>query len=114
MTKVRDMVIFLTLVYSQSWMSCEKAVDAPSNDLKFVKCLLQYELIQPVIAKSALKAIQKNQWYLAAEMIPLCLFSDAVENDHKRAVADALLAKMTKKGTLLPKARFGTRGGVLF
>ena len=49
--------------------------------------------------------------YLVAEMIPLCLFSDAVENDHKRAVADALLAKMTKKGTLLPKARFGTGYG---
>ena len=53
--KMRDMAIFPNLVYCQWWMSCNRAVDALSDGLKFVKCLLlQHRLVQPITAKSAL------------------------------------------------------------
>ena len=89
--KIRDMATFLTLVYSHWWLSCENAVDAPHNDLQFIKRLIQYESLNPTISSSALKAFQRHMWYLVGEMIPLALFSTVVTDEQKSSIAKALL-----------------------
>ena len=48
--KIRDMATFLTLVYSNWWLSCGNAVDAPHNDLQFIKQLIQYQSISSTIS----------------------------------------------------------------
>ena len=41
--KVREFVNFATLLYSEWWMACSSAVDAPWHDLQLVHNLLKYK-----------------------------------------------------------------------
>lgn len=77
-TKVREFVTFVTLLYSSWWLQCSVALDAPWNDLQFLKNLLSYSCVSPTISKSAVKAFERHLWYLTAEMVPLALFSNKV------------------------------------
>jgi hypothetical protein len=110
-TKVRNFVNFVTLIYSSWWMTCTSAVDAPWNDLQLFHNLLQYEAINPSISKSAIKAFERHCWYLHAEMVPLALFSSKVPNEVKRALADRLLALKPVTEWHTPCDRHGTGFG---
>lgn len=110
-TRVRDFVNFVTLVYSNWWMTCTSAVDAPWNDLQLFRSLLQYEAINPSISKSAIKAFERHFWYLHAEMVPLALFSNKVPNEAKRTLADRLLTLKPDTEQHTPLDRQGTGFG---
>jgi len=77
-SKVRDFVNFVTLLYSYWWMTCDSAEDAPWHDLEFFHNLLRYETVHPEVSRSAVRALQNHLWYLTEEMVPLALFSTKV------------------------------------
>ena len=83
-TKVRDFVNFVTLVYSSWWMTCSSVTDAPRNDLKLYKSFLQYDLLNAQVSASAVRAFKRHLWYLTAEMVPLVglLFSNYHRSRH--------------------------------
>jgi hypothetical protein len=90
--KIRDFVTFVTLLYSPWWLECAVAIDTPWNDLQFLKNLHQYSHVSAVISKSAVKAFERQLWYLTSEMVPLALFSSKVPDEDKTALATSLLA----------------------
>ena len=96
--KVQKFVIFATLIYSSWWFKCECAVDAPWNDLQLYHKMLEYEGIDPAVARSAIRAFDRHLWYLTVEMVPLSLFSSAVLKEDKQALADRLLVVRPKEG----------------
>ena len=48
--KVREFVIFATLIYSSWWLTCTSAADAPWHDLNLFHKLLMYEAVNPAIS----------------------------------------------------------------
>jgi len=86
--KVRDFVNFATLVYSHWWMTCNSAADAPCNDLQFLQTLMKYEVVNPGISKSAVRALKNQLWYLTEEMVPLALFSTKTTSAARRSLAE--------------------------
>ena len=88
--KMRDLVNFVTLVYSSWWITCSSVIDAPFNDLKLFHSFLQYELLNPINSASAVCAF-KHLWYLTAEMVPLALWSINIPANERRDIADRLL-----------------------
>lgn len=109
--KLREFVTFATLIYSPWWLTCSNATDAPWNDLNLFQRLLSYEVVNPDISRSAIRAFKRHLWYLTAEMVPLSLFSGKVPPDEKQAMADRLLAFKPNKEILAPCDRFGTGFG---
>ena len=109
--KMREFVNFATLVYSEWWMTCTSAVDAPWHDLQLVHNLLKYKTVSPNVAESALRAFKHHLWYLTAEMIPLALFSSIVPTSERRALADKLMAIQPMAPLARPLERFGTGYG---
>lgn len=109
--KVREFVIFITLIYSSWWITCPCATDAPWNDLNLYRRLLMYEAVNPAISSSAIKAMKRHLWYLTAEMVPLALFSNRVPSNERRELADRLIAVKPASAMLAPKNRFGTGFG---
>jgi len=109
--KVREFVNFAKLLYSEWWMTCSSAVDAPWHDLQLVHNLLKYKTVSPNVAERALRAFKQHLWYLTAEMIPLALFSSLVPMHERRDLADKLLSiqPMAPVDQLLQ--RFGTGFG---
>ena len=76
--RVREFVLFATLLYSSQWLTCTSATDGPWHDLNLFHKFLMYEAVNPLISRSAVKALKRHMWYLTAEMLPLALFSDIV------------------------------------
>ena len=58
-------------------------VDAPSNNLKLYKELLDFKKIDAVLATSALATLDRHRWYLAPSVVLFSLFSDKVSDDTK-------------------------------
>ena len=67
-------------------------VDAPSNDLKLYKELLDFKKIDPVLATSALATLDRHRWYLVPSVVLFSLFSDKVSEDTKSRMAARLLS----------------------
>ena len=80
-TKIKDFVLFVTLIYSSWWMTCPSVADVPWNDLQFFHRLIQYEAVNPTISKSAIRAFKRHLWYLTSEMVPLALFGSNVPSE---------------------------------
>ena len=54
-----------------------------------------YKSVDDVVASAALRAVKLHLWYLTPELLPLCLFSSAVD--------DHLKAKIVKENVKHPK-----------
>lgn len=75
--------MFVSLIYVKFWSSSAIAVDAPSNDIQFLKELDHYREIDREISEVALNAFQRHLWYLSDELILLSLFSNKVSAEEK-------------------------------
>ena len=109
--KIRDFVVFATIVYSMWWFTCHVAVDAPWNDLSLHKRLLEYADVNAGISASAIKALKRHFWYLTEEMIPLSLFSEIVPAQERQALARRLLELKPDQAVITPCNRYGTGFG---
>ena len=110
--KVRAFVIFATLIYSPWWMTCASATDATWHDLNLFHIkLLMYEVVNPAISSSAIKALKRHLWYLTGEMVSLALFSDKVPTDERGAFANQLLTFKTAVAIVAPRKQCGSSYG---
>lgn len=80
---LRRFCLFVSLIYIKFWIWSPLAVDAPSNDIQFLKELDQYHQIDQDIAEEALVAFKRHLTYLSDELILLSLFSNKVTADEK-------------------------------
>ncbi|ELU18631.1 hypothetical protein CAPTEDRAFT_209186 [Capitella teleta] len=103
-SRLKDLVVFITLVYSSWWLSCTKAVDAPYNDLKLWKRLSRYKLANKTIADSAMYAFGRHFRYLTDEMVPLALFSNRVPYEERQLLGSRLLSIEPENPTM-PSSR---------
>ena len=92
-------------------MTCNSAVDAPWNDLKFYHSLVRYADVHREISKSAVEAFQRHMWYLTEKLVPLALWSTKVPDAERRDLANRLLAVKPNADVLQPQHRFGTGYG---
>ena len=92
-------------------MTCNSALDAHWNDLKLYQSLLQYEVVNSDVSRSAVRAFKLHLWYLTAEMVPLALWRINVPDARRRALADNLLAVKPETALQAPQNRFGAGFG---
>lgn len=110
-SQLRRFVTFSALIYCPWWFTCMSAIDAPHNDLQFVKSIFQYAAVDELVSNSAKKAILRHLWYLTPEMIPMALFSDLVSNSEKKEMAKRLLVLKPQTPITCPLGRYGTSYG---
>ena len=55
----------------------------------FMNAMMTYSRFNEICSKAALKGIFNHLWYLAEKLVPLSLFSNAVEDDIKQRMAGA-------------------------
>lgn len=108
--KIRAFVNFITLVYVPWWLKSSHTANAPYSDLDLYVKLVDYNKINPTISTSAVKAFNRQLWYLTSEMIPLSLFSNLVDNTEKELISKQLL-EVKDENAEIPSDRFGTGYG---
>lgn len=109
-TGIRDVCVFLVTLYVKAWINAPNSIEAPRQDLEFLKNLFEYkndlQISQITIAKFC-----NHLWYLAPETAALAFFDGKVSDDTKKKMVQALKSKDTldmpsgeiKKITMLPK-----------
>ena len=110
-TKLRDLVLYISLIHFKWWACCGSPVDAPWNDLSMYQDIIRYEVINCKVSKSAKKAFDRQLWYLTAEMVPLALFSNKVPMDERCKLATKMLEVKPDTFESLPEERFGNGFG---
>ena len=68
--------------------------DAAVNDLALHKKLQKFREDDEILAKEALKTLERHLWYLSELTIPMALFSDKVDKDIKSRLAATKFPKI--------------------
>lgn len=81
---LRDVCLFVVMLYVKPWLECTVATKAPNQDLRFLKMLKEYEKVDATISKASISKFSHHLWYLCEETVILSLFDDEVDNQTKK------------------------------
>ena len=87
---IRDIAIFIVLLYVKAWMTASKPLSSPNNDLTFFQSLIQYKNENKVIGSAAIEKFAYHLWYLTEEIVGLALFDLQVPENEKRAILTSM------------------------
>lgn len=96
---LRDVCIFVVRLYVKDWFNSTSAVNAPRNDLNFIKEAIDYSSIDESVSKIILNKISNHLWYLSEETVGFAFFDEEVSIDEKKKMVRAL------RSPPLPKRR---------
>lgn len=110
---LREICIFVVIIYIKAWYTAALPIAAPYHDLNFLKELGNYSKINSKVSKIALKKFSNHLWYLATETTALAFFDETVSVDVKRKMVDKICEKPSESDICekLPK-RYVSRMGV--
>lgn len=97
---LRRISTFISLIYVKYWNRATSAVDAPLNDLLFMKELHLYKPYDSEIAQTAINSFRDHLWYLGSELITLSLFSSNVTSVTKNNMRRRLKANVSDRDEL--------------
>ena len=96
-----SLAIFLSVFYTNAWLTCTSASNAPSNDLELIKKLLKVEVSitknsKPWSTKflslvsSARQKLENHLDYLSERLVIFAIFSDIVSPSDKSQMKEKL------------------------
>lgn len=87
---LRDISIFLVLLYVKAWFRCTISVEAPNHDLSFVKDAIAYAIVDNDVSETIVKKMSNHLWYLSEETVALSFFDKQVPNEVKKKMVESL------------------------
>jgi len=82
---------FIVKCYTESWFRAPDAVQAPLNDIMFIKKLHSYKNDDKNIAEITLNKFLNHLWYLNEECAAFSLFDDRINVKQKRNMVQKIL-----------------------
>lgn len=83
---LREVSLFIVLIYSRTWVEAPHACDAAVNDRSLLDDLVRYSALNEKISKAALITFRRHLWYLGTDLVGFSLFSAKVTTDEKRDI----------------------------
>lgn len=94
---MKQISLFVSLVYVKYWNEAAIAGHAPKNDKDFVRDIADYG--DRSVAAVADRAIRRHLWYLSDDLVSLALFDERVDEDEKAAIVQAMKTRPESKGS---------------
>ncbi|XP_057335392.1 uncharacterized protein LOC130674123 isoform X3 [Microplitis mediator] len=88
---LRQFSIFIVVLYLKAWFSSTSATTTAHHDLQFLKNLIEYKRINPLISAATCEKIILHLWYLSNGLAILSLFDDTVPLEMKKKILLKLL-----------------------
>ena len=85
--------VFLAIFCAPLWLKSSNGFETALNDMSFIYSMLDFEGINAVIATAAIKKFLKHSRYLVEEIVAFALFSDNLDKEHKKTLAQKLLSE---------------------
>lgn len=90
---LRDICIFLILMYIRAWFRCPSAIAAPKQDLNFIKEAVAYAEIDAAVSAAVLHKMKNHLSYLSRENIMLALFDPNISIEEKEQMVSLMKSK---------------------
>lgn len=90
MSSLSDICIFIVKIYIKAWFTAPLAIKAPYHDLEFLKKLIEYKNVNPVISDNSVNKMLNHLWYLSTANVALAFFDDNVSNQVKKEMVRPL------------------------
>lgn len=90
---LRNFCIFIVRFYVKAWTRCANVLEAPNQDLNFLKGVRKFAETNEKMSEVVLNKFRTHLWYLAAEPIAFAVFDDNVSLQQKRDLARTLLSQ---------------------
>lgn len=87
---LRRICIFVISFYIRVWYNSTSAIQAPNNDLEFMKNLIHSKNVDPPVLQRACQKMIEHLWYLNEELVILSLFDSNVSVDVKKKIVMAI------------------------
>lgn len=94
---IREVCIFLAVLYVKAWYTCKSAIHAPNNDLNFIKDAIKYAKIDNDISNIVLDKFSNHLWYLSDWALGFSFFDDSIEISVKRKMVKKLKTQARDK-----------------
>lgn len=85
---IKDLALFVSLVYIKYWNEAPLGIQAPQNDIKLLCVLKTYP--NRTIGTKALSAFANHLWFLSECMVAFALFDDHVDTETKQNMVNNL------------------------
>lgn len=90
MQNLRQLNVFILIVYVRYWFECPIPAAAPKCDLKLIADLIEYRNINEDIANEILQVFDRHLWYLSETLIGFAFFDRSIDVENKRSMKAAL------------------------
>ena len=97
-----DLGYFIICIFARHWFAAGVAADAPMLTLRLWEELQQWKARDPKLAKACTEKLKNHTWYLSGRHVTLALFSDKVDDQTKRQIADMMLKPENKVSPIPP------------
>jgi hypothetical protein len=71
--------------------NCLNAIEAPLNDINFLKKLIAYKIDDKLVAEKAINKFINHLWYLNEECAAFSIFDEKISDDGRRNIAQKIL-----------------------
>lgn len=89
---MKDFLIFVIRFYVKAWFTSTTTIEAPFNDMQFLKKIYEYESIDKKLSADVMKTFCNHLWYLSSECIAFSLFDSNVSIEEKIKMSRILLS----------------------
>lgn len=89
---LRDINLFIIILYVKMWFTASNAITAPNSDFKFIKDTLEYGEIDRGVSEKVLQKFLNHLWYLNPEHVCFALFDENVSEVLKKKMAEKILS----------------------
>ncbi|KAL4088950.1 hypothetical protein QTP88_024028 [Uroleucon formosanum] len=100
---LRDICCFVITCYAENWFTCMDPIEAPLNDIFFLRKLVSYKDINPSIANVAIKKFFNHLWYLNEETVMFSIFDERILIEDKRRIVQIILQENYEEDLEVPK-----------
>lgn len=90
-SSLKTICCFIVKCYIEFWFRSPNAIEAPYNDVFFLRKLEDYKSDDKQVAELAMKKFINHLWYLGEETACFSLFDDRIDNHVKKQMAKKLL-----------------------
>lgn len=95
---LRGICIFIVRLYVKFWFGCSNAIEAPNQDLQFIKDAITYAEIDHDISTAIIDKFKNHLWYLSDEAVGFAFFDENVTIEVKRKMVERLKSQKPSKG----------------
>ncbi|XP_039315242.1 uncharacterized protein LOC120359881 isoform X1 [Solenopsis invicta] len=88
---LRRICCFIIKCYAEAWFSAPNAIEAPLNDINFLKKLIAYKIDDKLVAEKAINKFINHLWYLNEECAAFSIFDERISDEERRDIAQKIL-----------------------